>query len=1110
MRVADIQGGKATLLEVVPLGAEAFGTIEPLSEVSLVLGENGAPPLVRIGESVWPVAGAKQSDEETLSDLLGRALPRVGWVATGRGRRDGAASNSLVIETREFPAAHGWPDRIEIGVDDRVVESVSKNSGKQLTIQAVIELLQNGLVVESDADGPLVLLSAGTGPSAERNSAFRLHGREWLVDVKRDDADKLIVDRIVFSRSRIPESDVRPILLISGAFSFVDQTVAGQFRGTARSELDQIVNTAGSYLGIWREYNRLERSSIVRRAKEFGWHRYTSCEQQADGVWRFWLVPNPRLEAFVSSLEEDEAVGLEASAAPPPELLLDEGELSEGELEGSESTASFSGDYIGFNRDRTTLDLRPPTRRSETLEPASSGVIHLGLTGDRVRLRRRLDAQRAITQATTAMPQLGLLIEGKPVPVRRRRGVKPLSAAAKEAFNGEPTDRQAEAVRIALNTPDIALIQGPPGTGKTRTIAAINTRLAEMAEESNRVAARFLLSSYQHDAVENVANVTQAFGLPAVKVGKRKDQVDGVDGVARWREDLIESVRSRLATIETTPASSALSLCRDLSISYLRAPHAPKELSRLLSEVHSAAAPHVGSELTDQLVELQQRFRYPDTTDSGMLIDQNRLLSAVHGLRTDVLSFGDDGVTQSIKALKRLDGLGALNPAERTVLTKATEWETGQPLDFLADLELVKGVLIERFSATETQAAKPQVNEDVSILLGKIVSELQSVVNSSSLGVDSALDMYLNDMVNDGAGARAAVERYTAVVAATCQQAVGYHMGQLKEDDSAFDTVIVDEAARANPLDLLIPMARAERRVILVGDHRQLPHVLDNEIESELDSEVSEKTREMLQKSLFQRLFLQLRDLEKQDGIKRTATLNRQYRMHPVLGDFVSATFYEPYGEGFESGLPADSFRHHLVRYGDAVAAWVDIPASRGLERRGKSKSRAEEARWIADEVHSVMNERPDLSVGVISFYAAQVFEIQREFEKFGITEMTDNGAFRIAPAWRATSGQDGKLVERLRIGTVDSFQGKEFDVVFLSMTRSNNLGIDSPKELRRKFGHLLLENRLCVAMSRQKRLLVLVGDSGMIRTGSAADAVPGLAQFLELCRGEHGTYFSA
>ena len=116
----------------------------------------------------------------------------------------------------------------------------------------------------------------------------------------------------------------------------------------------------------------------------------------------------------------------------------------------------------------------------------------------------------------------------------------------------------------------------------------------------------------------------------------------------------------------------------------------------------------------------------------------------------------------------------------------------------------------------------------------------------------------------------------------------------------------------------------------------------------------------------------------------------------------------------------------------------------------------------------------------------------------------------RVADAWRETRGLDGHLKERIRVGTVDAFQGKEFDVVFLSMTRSNDLPISDERSLRRKFGHLMLENRLCVAMSRQQRLLIVVGDSGMLRGEVAERSLAGLVAFRKLCEGRHGCVISA
>jgi len=58
----------------------------------------------------------------------------------------------------------------------------------------------------------------------------------------------------------------------------------------------------------------------------------------------------------------------------------------------------------------------------------------------------------------------------------------------------------------------------------------------------------------------------------------------------------------------------------------------------------------------------------------------------------------------------------------------------------------------------------------------------------------------------------------------------------------------------------------------------------------------------------------------------------------------------------------------------------------------------------------------------------------------------------------------------------------------------------DREKQARILFGHLCLYNRLNVSMSRQKRLLVVAGDSGLLKSDLAADFIPGLVDFYNLC----------
>ena len=246
----------------------------------------------------------------------------------------------------------------------------------------------------------------------------------------------------------------------------------------------------------------------------------------------------------------------------------------------------------------------------------------------------------------------------------------------------------------------------------------------------------------------------------------------------------------------------------------------------------------------------------------------------------------------------------------------------------------------------------------------------------------------------------------------------------------------------------------------------------------------------------------------------RVVTLRKQYRMHPVLGGFVSQAFYERYGEGFESPRKPEDFGHRVSGYLSGgrplCAAWKDIPYGRSAgEVGGRSKSRPQEARWIAREVRRLLvDEDCPESIGVISFYREQVGQILLALVKEGVAwwpEEDQSGVPEVHPKFATLERSDGARVERLRIGTVDAFQGKEFDLVFLSVTRSSRRRAADDRQLRAKYGHLMLANRLCVAMSRQRKLLVAVGDRQLFAADEAREAVPALGQFLDLCGGEDG-----
>ena len=176
----------------------------------------------------------------------------------------------------------------------------------------------------------------------------------------------------------------------------------------------------------------------------------------------------------------------------------------------------------------------------------------------------------------------------------------------------------------------------------------------------------------------------------------------------------------------------------------------------------------------------------------------------------------------------------------------------------------------------------------------------------------------------------------------------------------------------------------------------------------------------------------------------------------------------------------------------ECVASWIDVPVIQkddrtiGKEKRGKTRSlsRGREADAIRYAVRDILTQQPQQKIGVISFYADQVALIRDRLKSIG--------------------GALADVVKtNVRVGTIDAFQGEQFPIIFLSMTRSSDLELDpekTPEERARgRYGHLMLKNRMCVAFSRQQFLMVVVGDRRML-TYPEKWAIGPLVAFDQLC----------
>ena len=910
--------------------------------------------------------------------------------------------------------------------------------------------------------------------------------------------------KLIYIVTRLHKGNNEPdgaIRLAKGKLRFVDRHSAEEIEEHVKTQMATLTNDNSSYLKRWEDYGVLEGDQLINKARKIIALQYTEMDDDRNRRFSATIVPSDKGKADPKLFEEACEVlaahtgeYVEAVESLPDYLL--ENKTYEQLREDKESlrgNKDSSFKVIEFDYDSKCIILDAEDKDL----PSKSGRLILSLTGEITQIERRLNARRRILAGRAVNPQLGLLLEEKgqiAKPDRRPPKIQPLTAFVREKVfpKNPPTPKQREAIEIALNTPDIALIQGPPGTGKTTVIAAICERINEMADKrSANAKGQILLTGFQHDAVENMIDRIKLNGIPIPKFGRHSGaKEDDQDVFEKELDELCNDIAGKLR--ERNPQFRELDQekkIKGLCLQYVQAPTRNLAVA-LVKEIEALGVRVLGTEVSRQASNLAKLLSHEQSLGK----DVEQRLHFVRRLRSTPRSFSDDGSERAEDALFYLKNENAIDDGDCQLLEDASR-SYGAPSEFLMNkLTTLKSQLLDKFTPLPVFRVEKQ-NAVVVALAEEAIRRIK-IAGRSTLDAKSVLlHDFLADLESNALGMRDAVRDYSIAFAATCQQSARKDMQKekgLKGDDETnikYEYVIVDETARVSPPDLMVAMSQG-KRIILVGDHRQLPHIVNELVAREMvddNSEAGLSESDWLKKSMFEYLFSdRLKTLEENDGVPRRVTLDIQYRMHPVLGDFISRNFYEPYdkNEKFISGRSPSDFAHNLPRTDGLPAVWLDVNAMRGSHRReGTSLTRQAEAIAIKEQLKVWMDSDAgkDLTYGIISFYKAQADLIKKYIK------------------------DDGK---KLRIGTVDSFQGMEFDVVFLSIVRVfpnawNPKTEDPEKQARGLFGHLCLYNRLNVSMSRQKKLLVVVGDSELVQNDLAKKYIPGLVDFYNLCQTE-------
>ena len=292
-----------------------------------------------------------------------------------------------------------------------------------------------------------------------------------------------------------------------------------------------------------------------------------------------------------------------------------------------------------------------------------------------------------------------------------------------------------------------------------------------------------------------------------------------------------------------------------------------------------------------------------------------------------------------------------------------------------------------------------------------------------------------------------------------------------------FELVIIDEASQIlEPNIVGILTARQEEgraidRFILVGDHKQLPAVVQQQGETNVENTSSVLENIHLSScanSLFERLILTERAAGRTDFI---GTLHKQGRMHPDIADFANRKFYAkeqlecvPLAHQLETKLAYNEESEDALDNALKAHRMIFIPSMPCKQLNISEKVNTDEARIITDLLRRLYRQMskdfdPQKSVGVIVPYRNQIAMIRKEIERLEI------------PA-----------LEGISIDTVERYQGSQRDVILYSFTIQSRYQLDFLTANTFYEEGQPIDRKLNVAITRARKQLILTGNESTLR----------------------------
>jgi len=782
----------------------------------------------------------------------------------------------------------------------------------------------------------------------------------------------------------------------------------------------------------------------------------------------------------------------------PPQMvvLMKRGDQSEKAKRKSPKAELIEVRNYQPNEGRATFVFKA---RKHSSKPEIAGEVHaIADHGDSTQRQRRADANKRLMSRNIANPQM---IEWLMSPEMAR---PPANRTLRYPFNRNLNEDQQRAVECALTSEDVFLIQGPPGTGKTSVIVEIIKQLVQRGRPDSDMTGpvRILVSSIQNDAIRHATDkitggnndydihvfqqlsdyeqqikdmytdASQISSLIAQRCLKsdevweyetyrfaQKSAMRLTNVLAEHIEVInqgeipisqamlaVEVLESRMIERFSESEASMYYQLKSKNHTQTSQSYFEEELSRLVSQLALALSVTVEklAKIAEEEEETQTHTRHGEDSEGNdtqavpVILPDQPQREVLEKYKADIIQLIETGgIQDNLSMLINITLKGLLKAFNRGREEKiAKNWEILKELLTQAQGELSFDENAHKRSPDELRS------DEISRLYNRVNMLIQQHHESFELRCAELaershlfalrqfaeeLKMFPNQWVK-------LLERYAPVSAATCQRSAKF-----AETSIDYDYVIIDEAGRVTPYDLLIPAIQG-RHLILIGDQRQLPPTVEDSIERKmLNQSGGTDVMKISDRSLFEELFDRLNASNK-------VMLRTQYRMNAKIGALVSEVFYDRRLKSyFKPNDPEKTPQMGL--FNDDPLVWINVAPQCGHTSFKYENYHETEA--VFDIILSLReqltsSDTEEKRVGIVTAYGDQKRAIQRRLKELRLDSYFD-------------------------IGTIDSFQGKEFELVILSTSTHNSKG---------NIGFMKLPNRINVALSRAQRQLLILGSS--------------------------------